>query len=144
MRIVPKAVAVCRHGDRVLVERGYDASCGKHFYRAIGGRVEFGERAADALSREWREEFGLRLEEVRLLGVLENLFTYEGRSEHEIVFVFAARIADAHAYDRDELASVEAGHEPAVWVPVAELAAGGVPLHPDGILALVEAPTRLA
>lgn len=134
-----KAVAVCRHQGRVLVERGYDGVAGSRFYRPIGGHVDFGERAADAVAREWDEEYGLALEEVRLLGVVENVFTYEGRPGHEVVFVFDARIADAEVYARDEVVGVDTDgkrHE-AVWVPLAELAEGAIPLSPDGVLALL-------
>jgi GrpB-like predicted nucleotidyltransferase (UPF0157 family)/ADP-ribose pyrophosphatase YjhB (NUDIX family) len=134
-----KAVAVCRHQGRVLVERGYDRVAGSRFYRPIGGHIDLGERAADAVAREWDEEYGLALTDVRLLGVLENVFTYEGRRGHEIVFVFEARVADREVYAQDEVVGVDTDgkrHE-AVWVPLAELAQGDVPLAPDGLLALL-------
>ena len=134
------AVAVCRAGDRILVERGVDRASGKHFFRAIGGGVEFGERAADAVVREWREELGLELEAPVLLGVLENLFTYEGRPGHEIVLVFGARLADPPAYERGELETVETGggRHSAVWVTLNEARGGSTPLYPDGLLDLLE------
>jgi GrpB-like predicted nucleotidyltransferase (UPF0157 family)/ADP-ribose pyrophosphatase YjhB (NUDIX family) len=134
-----KAVAVCRHRGRVLVERGYDRVARSRFYRPIGGHIDFGERAADAVAREWDEEYGLALTDVRLLGVVENVFTYEGRPGHEIVFVFQARVTDAEVYARDEVVGVDTDgkrHE-AVWIPLAELAQGDVPLSPDGLLALL-------
>lgn len=134
-----KAVAVCRHQGRVLVERGYDRVAGSRFYRPIGGHIDFGERAADALAREWDEEYGLALADVRLLGVVENVFTYEARPGHEIVFVFQARVADQEVYARGEVVGVDTDgkrHE-AVWIPLAELAEGDVPLSPAGLLALL-------
>src|SRR3954452_23331312 len=100
------ALAVCRDGrGRILVERGYDHARGEPFLRAIGGGVEFGERAVEALAREWREELGLELVAPALLGVLENRFTSNGRAGHEVVFVFAARLADAAVHERDEIVS---------------------------------------
>jgi len=134
-----KAVAVVRSGDRVLVERGRDPIGGSRFYRAIGGHIDFGERAAQAVAREWGEEYGLTLEGVRLLGVLENLFTYEGRPGHEIVFAFEARVVEREAYQRDEFEGIDPDgrrHE-AVWVTMEELAAGDIPLTPAGLLALL-------
>jgi ADP-ribose pyrophosphatase YjhB (NUDIX family) len=90
------ALAVCHDGrGRILVERGYDRVRDEPFLRAIGGGVEFGERAVEALAREWREELGLELKAPALLGVLENRFTSNGRAGHEVIFVFAARLADA-------------------------------------------------
>ena len=134
-----KAVAVCRHDGRVLVERGYDRVADSRFYRAIGGHIDFGERASQTVVREWREEYGLTLEEPRLLGVLESLFTYEGRPGHEVVFCFEARVAERDVYARDEVAGVdpEGKRHEAVWVPLPELDRGPVPLWPGGLLALL-------
>ena len=47
-------------------------------WRPLGGGVEFGERAAEAVGREFVEEIGQALVDVRLLCVLENLFVYDG------------------------------------------------------------------
>ena len=135
------AVAVCMDGDRVLVERGRDHVAGQSYYRAIGGGVEFGERAAEAVAREWREELGLTLTELHPLGVLESLFTYEGRPGHEIVFAYRARILEADAYAQHAFTSVDPSglrHE-AVWVPLDALRRGAVPLFPDGLTALLDA-----
>ena len=140
MTLVPRirvlAVAVCVARGRVLVERGHERTTGRHFYRAIGGGIELGERATEALAREWREEYDLTLADVRVLGVVENLFTYEGRPGHEIVFVHVARVVEPWVHERDAFETTEADglrHE-AVWVPLAELEAGDVPLYPEGIL----------
>ena len=137
IRIV--AVAVCRVGDRILVERGYDGARDEHFYRAIGGGVEIGERAAAAVAREWREELGLTLEAPTLLGVLENLFTFEGRAGHEVVFVFAARVSDPRAHERDEFEAMDTdgSRHVAVWMPLDALRAGSTPLYPAGVLELL-------
>jgi ADP-ribose pyrophosphatase YjhB (NUDIX family) len=138
-RIRTVAVAMCRAGDRLLVERGYDRARDHHFYRAIGGGVAFGERAAAAVVREWREELGLTLEVPALLGVLENLFTFDGRAGHEVVFVFAARVSDPRAHARDEWEAVDTdgARHVAAWVPLAALRAGPTPLYPAGLLDLL-------
>ena len=138
-RVRPKAVCVCRHGDRILVNAALDAVKGQQYYGPLGGEIEFGERAADAVARELREEIGVALADVRLLGVLENLFTYEGVPGHEIVFVFDARLADASLYARATLVGEESnGHTfVAQWLPLATFAPGGPPLYPDGLYALL-------
>jgi ADP-ribose pyrophosphatase YjhB (NUDIX family) len=135
------ALGVFRSGDRVLVARGVDPASGEPFYRPLGGGVEFGERASDALRREIAEELGGTIEDPRLLGVLENLFDYAGRPGHEIAFVFDARFGDPSWYLRDELPVTEAGSgwEPARWVPVAALARAPARLVPDGLLSLLGA-----
>jgi ADP-ribose pyrophosphatase YjhB (NUDIX family) len=134
-----RAVAIVRNGHRVLVERGYDPVDGTRFYRAIGGHIEFGERAARTVAREWSEEYGLTLADVRLLGVLENLFTYAGRPGHEVVFAFEARVAEPHVYECNEFEGVdpEGRRHQAVWIAPLDLAAGGIPLYPAGLLELL-------
>jgi ADP-ribose pyrophosphatase YjhB (NUDIX family) len=66
----------------------------QHFHRLVGGSVELGERSVDAMVREIDEELGTTLREPRLLGVLENVFVFEGEAGHEIVFVYAGELAD--------------------------------------------------
>ena len=63
---------------RILVGHAYDAVKQDHYCRPLGGGIEFGERGADAIVREIREELGAEIEDVRRLGTLENLFTGGG------------------------------------------------------------------
>jgi ADP-ribose pyrophosphatase YjhB (NUDIX family) len=101
------------------VGAGHDASKGETFYGPPGGGIEFGERAVDAVRRELREELAADVRDVTLVGVLENIFTYEDQPGHEIVFVFEARLVDASLYEREEIAGVE-GDQPFVvrWIPL--------------------------
>jgi ribosomal protein S18 acetylase RimI-like enzyme len=59
--------------------------------------------------REIREELGVEIREVRLLGVIENLFTLDGQPGHEVVFVYDARFVDESLYARTTLPFHEAG-----------------------------------
>lgn len=123
----------------MLVERGQDPVDGTRFYRAIGGHIDLGERAARTVAREWSEEYGLTLADVRLLGVLENLFTYAGRPGHEVVFAFQARVVEPHVYEVDEFEGIdpEGRRHQAVWISLHDLATGGIPLAPAGLLELL-------
>ena len=78
--IRPLALAVFRDGSRILVEDNAAWDRRDWFYRPPGGGVEFGERAADALRREMREEFNAEVTDVRLLGTLESIFDYHGQA----------------------------------------------------------------
>ena len=51
--IRPLSVAVIRKGRSFLAIPGYDTKKKKHFYRLPGGGIEFGERADEALKREF-------------------------------------------------------------------------------------------
>jgi len=108
-RLRPLAIGVFRHRDRILVADGYDPVKQSAYCRPLGGAIEFGERAVDALAREIREELGVEIGEPRLLGVLENLFTLNGQRGHEIIFVYDARFVDKSLYARATLPFHEAG-----------------------------------
>lgn len=128
-------MALIRNGERILVQEGYDRVKDETFYRPLGGGADHGESAEQALRREIREELGAELTEVRLLRVIENIFTLEGRAGHEIVFLFEAKLADGALYESERLAAHELGQGDfeAVWKPVADFVEGGQILYPPGI-----------
>ena len=131
---VVKAMAVIqRPRDSALLVS--EAAGPRPFHRPLGGHVEFGEHAIDTIHRELVEEIGQRLTEVRLLGVLENIFQWQGATQHEIVFIFRAAFADPAAYEietqtiRDELD----GADRVIWRPAG---ASEPPLYPVGLAGL--------
>ena len=138
-QIRPKALCVFRAAHRVLVGHGFDTVKREHFYRPLGGAIEFGETAQETLRREMREELEADIVEVRLLGVLENIFTCDGAQGHEVLFVFDARFVDASLYEKSYLDVLEGGWERATWEPLAELAGGERPVYPEGLLELCAA-----
>jgi 8-oxo-dGTP pyrophosphatase MutT (NUDIX family) len=139
MSIRPKAVCVCRRGGEILVNAAFDSAKQETFYGPLGGGVEFGERAADAATRELQEELGAAVTDLTLLGVLENIFVYEGQPGHEIVFVFDGRLVDRSLYDRIEISCEESNGQRFVaqWVPIEKFAGGGLTLYPAGLHALL-------
>ena len=113
----------------------------ERFHRLLGGGIEFGERAEDAVARELREETGAEVRVGRHLGVLENLFTFEGKPWHEIVSpqVFEAELDDPTLNERDAFEIVETidGRDvrvPVLWVDPDRLDA---PLYPEGVRDLI-------
>jgi ADP-ribose pyrophosphatase YjhB (NUDIX family) len=107
------------------------------FHRPLGGHVEFGEYAIDTLHREFGEEIGQRLTGVRLLGVLENIFHWQGATAHEVVFIFRAAFTDPAAYEIEQqpIRDEPGGGDRVIWRPPG---AAGPPLYPDGLAELIE------
>jgi ADP-ribose pyrophosphatase YjhB (NUDIX family) len=115
-----------------------DPRNGGRYARTIGGGVEVGERTEQALRREIREELGAEIERPHLLGVLENIFTIEGRQQHEIVFVYDAQFADPSFADRHQMPVNEAACiAPATWVPLSEFGDDTLPLYPRELMMLL-------
>ena len=137
-KIRPIAICICRDGDRILVGEGHDSKKGQTFYRPLGGTIEFGERGEETVRREFLEEIAADLTEVRYLGMLENIFTYEGRGGHEIVLVYDGRLSDVRLYKKETLQGDEFGQPfKAVWKRLDEFGPGKPPVYPDGLLALL-------
>ena len=139
--IRPLALAAIRHGSRVLVQ-DYAATGGGPGYRPLGGAVDRGERAVDAVVREIQEELGAEIQDVRLLGVLENIYSKNHADWHEIVFMFEAKFVDASLEAAERLVGMEADGDriEAIWLDVSK--PPELPLYPDGLPELLRA--RLA
>jgi ADP-ribose pyrophosphatase YjhB (NUDIX family) len=137
----PMALVVFRRPDgAILVAPGFDHVKQQRFYRPLGGGIDFGERAEDAARREIREELDAEVEGLRLLGVLENIFTYLGQPGHELVWLYEARFIEPAFYEADELTADEGGAAfPVHWVSEELFAKGQAPLYPDGLLQLLTA-----
>jgi ADP-ribose pyrophosphatase YjhB (NUDIX family) len=128
MRQIVKAMAVIRRPrDGALLVSEHAGPPGGPFHRPLGGHVEFGEYALDAVHRELAEEIGQRM---------ENIFQWDGALQHEVVFMFAASFADKAAYEIAEqriLDDADIGTR-VIWrAPEA----ASPPLYPDGVTDLV-------
>lgn len=127
-------VVIQRPADGALLVSESAGEAGGVFHRPLGGHVEFSEYAADAARRELREEIGQELADLRLAGVLENIYGWQGGTEHEIVFVFTAALADDSAYEITEQVILDSPCcSRVIWRP---LAATEPPMYPDGVVAL--------
>jgi ADP-ribose pyrophosphatase YjhB (NUDIX family) len=127
------ALGIIWRGDELLVAEGYDPSKRQTFYRPLGGGVEFGERARDALIREFAEELGAELVNIRYLETLENIFTYDDQPGHEIILLFQADFTDKTFYACDDLIAVDADlRVPTAWKRLDECT-DETPLYPDGL-----------
>lgn len=126
-------------GTHHAVLRGEDPSkTPTAFHRPLGGGVELGERSEAAVTREIAEELGTTLLELRLLGVLENLFAYDGTPGHEVAFVYAGRLAEPDVVPKNGREFVDNGEVHWVeWRPL-DSAGDDLPLYPDGLQELID------
>jgi ADP-ribose pyrophosphatase YjhB (NUDIX family) len=143
-RIRPIAIGIIRRSDQILVFESRECdSKGRIFYRPLGGSIEFGERGDQALARELREEIGAQIENVRYLGLRENLFRApDGQRAHEIVLVYEADLVDKTLYEKEEMVAVEDSGAVfrVLWQPLSTFRKGRAPLYPNGLLEMLLGP----
>ena len=136
-RIRAKSLAVIvRPADGALLVTEGGSTTGGRFARPLGGSIEFGELAVDAVKREMHEELGCELASAALLGVLENRFVLNGVPGHEIIFAFRCAPADASIYARDSIPVLDVPGLLATWWTPAE----GPQLVPGGLAGLLGKP----
>jgi 8-oxo-dGTP pyrophosphatase MutT (NUDIX family) len=129
------ALGVIQDGDRVFVSEGYDPIKQQTFYRAMGGGIDFGELSLEALKREFQEEIQAELTNIRYLGCLENLFTFNGSLGHELIQLYRCDFADRKFYNLSSLTFNEGDRQKiALWVNIQRFKSGELILYPDNFL----------
>lgn len=102
------------------------------FYRCLGGGIEFLEKSTDALKREFKEEINAEIVVKDFLGVFENIFTYNGKNAHEIIFFYSIEIPDK--YYKDEYKIIDHTNYIAKWIDISEFKNGEKILYPADTL----------
>ncbi len=136
--IRPIAVCVFRDDDRIFVGKYCGALTGETFYRPLGGAIRSGELSRETIARELREEMGAEVKDVSYVGVLESLFTYEGKPGHEIVLVYEASFAATSIHSMGSVTCDDDGEFVACWKSVSGFRAGKQILYPEGLLDLLD------
>jgi ADP-ribose pyrophosphatase YjhB (NUDIX family) len=137
-KIRVKVLAWIENNGNLFVARMHDNVKGDDYYRPIGGSVEFGETTTTALHREVKEELDT---EILITGqplVLENIFTCDGQSGHEIDYLYPARFIDSKFYAREVFPLVEDNIKTfdATWIDLDSFLRGDLRLVPEGLLEL--------
>lgn len=129
------SVAIVRNGNKILALSGYDCKKDEFFYRLLGGGVDFGELSEQALVREFKEELGVDIKVKSLIKVVENIFNFEGKSGHEVCFVYDVELLDKTLYEKDEIPMIEKEHNNkfATWVDDND-AERIYPIHPSQVM----------
>lgn len=131
--IRPIALGIAKKDNKILVGIGYDKVKKQTFYRALGGGIQFGETSKDAVKREFQEEIHADITVKELLGVTENIFTYQGKTGHEIVFLYSIEIPNDN-FKNDYEINDEVGKYNAVWVDIDDFKSGKKIIYPEGFL----------
>ena len=132
--IVVKSLGLARRGDEILVE-SIPADDGTiKGWRLPGGSVEFMESAADAVIREFREEFAAGISIAGPPVVYENLYRHHDAPGHEVLFVFPVAFDDPAHYERPPARAEETVAETR-WTPIAAFVDGGLTLFPKAYAA---------
>jgi 8-oxo-dGTP pyrophosphatase MutT (NUDIX family) len=141
--VIRRPAPLASADDEVLLSFAIDPDTGARYGRFLGGSIEFGEHAEATLRREIREEIGVDLGPVVQLGTVEDVCRWDGRLHHEVTFVFEALFADAACYRRERFIVAESVCDgPAVWVPLAQLATGVIPVYPPALRNLLQQVLR--
>ena len=136
--IRPIAAAVIRDGGRLLVWEDHDPATGNVVCVPLAGGIEFGETGAEAIARELQEEIGQTPERVAFLGVLEDIFDWNGQRRHELWLVYDVGLAGDSLTGMDEIVVHEDDGTSylARWRRLEDLRDPGR-LVPEGLLELV-------
>jgi len=114
------------------------------FYRFAGGGIEFGETAADAIVREFQEEYDLAVEVGKLCCICENFYPADGHLYHQLGLFHVCQLLEELAINRT-LWHKEHDNIKLVWRELGVLR--DRTLHPKGIaqhlVHLEEAPLHL-
>ena len=135
-RIRPISICLFRKDNKILVSECFDSIKQEYFCRPLGGGIEFGESSQEAMLREIDEEMALEVENLRLIKVIENIFVYEGKQGHEVVFVYDAEFVDQSWYEKEELTCYESSIKTkftARWLSLAEIKNQNIRLVPDAL-----------
>jgi len=136
---VPGVGVVCLRGDEVLlIQRGKPPREGE--WSLPGGRIEWGERAADAALRELAEETGVTAELAGLIEVVDGVFESRGTGEiwaHYVLVDYAARwIAGEPVAGDDARAArfvpLPALHEVELWSETRRIIEAGARMLAEG------------
>ncbi|SFL58945.1 NUDIX domain-containing protein [Gracilibacillus orientalis] len=138
--IRPIVICLFSNNDSILVAEGYDSIKKQYFYRPIGGGIEYGELSSDALIREVQEEIEKEITNLKYLGTIENIFTYNGDIGHEVVMVYDASFVDDSLY---KINSFEGKEDDGTsfklfWKPLSEFENGQLRIVPESLMTLIQ------
>ena len=116
---------------RILLGKGYDRVKNEHFYRVLGGSLNFGESAEECVRREIREELNCEIENLEALETINNEFVYNGKEGHETVHLFKGNVSNKGLEKKKKVRIIEDAYEfDAEWVSIKNVFEKKATLYP--------------
>ena len=130
------SIGLISNKSDLLVYQVTDQVSNNSFFRLIGGHIEFGESAVEALKREFKEEIDQEIININSLGVFENIFFYKGKEQHEFVSLFSCDFSNKEMYKKKEIIGYEGPSRTfnARWIDLNQFKNNHKILYPDQIL----------
>ncbi|SFS77533.1 ADP-ribose pyrophosphatase YjhB, NUDIX family [Paenibacillus sp. BC26] len=132
----PNVLGIVTRNKEILVEEQYGKhSIGTgHYYRPIGGTIEFGEHSKKTLIREFDEELGIQISIIRHIKCIENIFTIDESIGHEITQIYLVEFVEPKLYEVEKFKVVEGGIITyAKWISINEFEEEQQILYPNGL-----------
>lgn len=132
-----KSFGIVIHRNRLPVQE-YNTGA-ETYYRPLGGSIERGEKSADTVIREFREELHTEVEIIDYLGCLENIFHVDDEIAHEIIQLYSLRLLDTSLYEMEIMNIKDAQTASYVkWIPNTAFIQKEKVLYPDGIIKYIQ------
>lgn len=131
-----KAIGIAKQNNRILVSEVLNDEGILKGWVPLGGGIEFGETAQQALTREIQEEIGSTIQVIGPPSVCENIFDHHGTKGHEIVFAFPITFDRKEIYTKTRFQIFE--HRGSThwveWIPIERFQRKEAILFPNSIL----------
>ncbi|WP_052354928.1 NUDIX domain-containing protein [Candidatus Protochlamydia sp. R18] len=128
-----KVIGLAKHENRLLVCEVLNDDGVLKGWSPIGGGIEFGETAQEALKREIQEELGCHVSITSDPIICENIFEHHGVKGHEIIFAFPIRLEDQAIYgkNRFQIHEYKGSSHWVEWIPIEHFEQGRAVLFPS-------------
>ena len=90
MRFNFRVAIILYNGDDILLQKNKNTD----YWILTGGRVKCGEDTMTAVKRETFEEVGIKIENPKLITVIENFYEYSDFKNHELLFIYKSEVKD--------------------------------------------------
>lgn len=128
-----KAIGLVKHDNKLLVFEVLDDYGKLKGWCPIGGGIEFGETAKEALVREVYEELKCDAIVTGNPIICENIFEHHGSMGHEIIFAFPIKLSDHTIYtnNRFQIHEERGSTHWVEWISLEQFESGEATLFPS-------------